>query len=439
MIALEPESQNRRGFGDLRTITFVQFMCFAAGAIIPGPANKATTMQNTQPTTQFYDDDEIDLRQLVATLCRQKALVASIGLLGGALGLGASVMSTQYVVEGLFLTPGATASADYKRYEGVLTNGPRLHQYLQISNQVATFDGQLLVALAQEPGKLADTLKPEFAFTDRDSKAFGVKINADDPDAMLGIRIQFAHKEPTSGTPVTLLAEYVRDSIIRVNLEATTLDQCNAFRTREQELRNKQIQNHFDTRQEESRADKLREIIARNPDTSATDNRQIVSLEKGTERFLSPAAQLVASEIKIADMKLAEASRERERTASALKRDYYCQAQQALTQPTTGKAFLNELKNIQAAVFQGQDKSIDIVEQTWNELDVQRENWASTYLSRMRFVASPEGTEVKERKPGVALGLVLGGMLGGMFGVMVASVRAWWRGNRDEITTTSKS
>jgi LPS O-antigen subunit length determinant protein (WzzB/FepE family) len=215
-------------------------------------------------------------------------------------------------------------------------------------------------------------------------------------------------------------------------MEAITLDQCNAFRTREQELRNKQIQNDFDIRQEDSRAEKLREIIARNPDASAIDNRQIVSLEKGTERFLSPAAQLVASEIKIADMKLAEASRERERTASALTRDYYCQAQQALTQPTTGKAFLNELKNIQAAVFQGQDKSIDIIEQTWNELDVQRENWASSYLSSMRFVASPEGTEVKERKPGLALGLVLGGLLGGMLGVFGALVRAWWRGDQEK-------
>lgn len=413
-------------------------------------------MQNTQPSAQTYDDDEIDLRQLVATLWRQKALIAGIGVLGAALGLGASVMSTKYVAEGLFLTPGTTAptdprttngtkeaattlsAADYKRYESVLTNGPRLQQYLQTSNQATTADGQLLLALAHAPDKLADTLKPEFAFTDRDSKAFGVKVNAADPGAMLGVRIQFAHKEPTGGTPVTLLAEYVRDSIIRVNMEATTLDQCNAFRTREQELRNKQIQNDFDIRQEENRAAKLREIIARNPDASAIDNRQIVSLEKGTERFLSPAAQLVASEIKIADMKLDEKARERERTASALKRDYYCQAQQALQRPTTGKAFLDDLKNIQAAVFQGQDKSIDIVEQTWNELDVQRANWVGTYLSSMRFVASPEGTEVKERKPGTALGIVLGGMLGGMLGVMIAFVRAWWRGNRDEVIAASQ-
>lgn len=236
-----------------------------------------------------------------------------------------------------------------------------------------------------------------------------------------------------------LLAEYVRDTIIRVDMEGLTLDQCAKHRTREQELRNEQIANEFNIGQEEKRATTLRNIMARSPDAASIDTRQVVSLEKGTERFLSPAAQLVAAEIKIADMKLDEVRRERDRVASAFKRDYYCHAQQALQQPTTGRAFLEELKNIQAAVFQGQDKSIDIVEQTWNELDVERENWSNTYLQGMRFVASPEGSEVKERKPGLALGVVLGGMLGGMLGVMLAFIRAWWRSNRDEITANPQA
>jgi len=382
-------------------------------------------MQNTQPHAQPYDD-EIDLRQLVAVLWRQKVMITAIGILGAAIGVGASISSTKHVAEGLFITPGVSAS-NYKRYESVFSNGARLQQYLQSTNQATTHDGALLVKLADEPNGLTNALKPEFAFTDRDSKAFGVKVE-DAAGAMIGVRIQVAHKAPTGGTPVTLLAEYVRDSIIRVDMEATMLSQCNSFRTREQELRNAQIQNDFAIRQEESRLANLRDIIARNPEASSIDNRQIVSVERGTERFLSPAAQLVASEIQIGELKLAEVLRERDRIASALKRDYYCQAQQALQQPTTGRAFLDGIQNIQAAAFQGQDKSIDVVEQTWNELDVERANWINTYLQSMRFVASPEGTEIKQRKPGLALGIVLGGMLGGMLGIMIALIRAWWRG-----------
>ncbi len=50
----------------------------------------------------------------------------------------------------------------------------------------------------------------------------------------------------------------------------------------------------------------------------------------------------------------------------------------------------------------------------------------------MRFVASPEGSEIRERKPGLKLGLVLGGLLGGMLGVFVALVRGWWRGEQGD-------
>lgn len=409
-------------------------------------------MQNTQPPAQPYDDDEIDLRQLVGVLWRQKGIIAAIALGGAAVGAGASLLSTRYVSEGLFLVPKAV-SADtqnkngavvqsvtldaFKRYESAFSSAPRLTAFLHDAAKDHGPARDALLRMGESPDGLSKAIKPEFAFTDKDAKAFGVKATAS--DSLLGVRLHYEAREPSGGTPILLLAEYVRDTVVRIDMETVTLEQCVKYRAREQELRNEQIANSFAISQEEKRASTLREIITRNPEAATSDNRQIVSLEKGSERFLSPAAQLVASEIQIADMKLAEIRRERDRIASALKRDYYCQAQQALQQPTTGRAFLEELKNIQATVFKSQDKSIDVVEQAWNELDLERENWTTTYLQSMRFVASPEGTEVKERKPGLALGVVLGGMLGGMFGVMLAFIRAWWRNNRDEITATPEA
>ena len=385
-------------------------------------------MQNNQPPVQPYDDDEIDLRQLVMTLWTQKALIMGVGVLGAALGVGASLLSTKYVTHGTFLTPSISAGT-YKRYQSMLVSGPRLQQYLQVTGQANTPEGQLLLALAESPKSMSEAISPEFAFTDRDAKTFGVKVNNDDPGAMIGLRIQFSHQEPSGGQPVALLSEYARDTIIRVDMEANMLDQCTKLGTKEQELRNERIDNEFSISQEERRAANLREIIARNPEARTFDSRQIVSVEKGTERFLSPAAQLVAAEIQIADMKLDDIRRERERLASALKRDYYCQAQQSLQQATTGRTFISELEKIQAAVFEAQNGTSDIVEQTRNELDVERATWTNTYLQSMRFVAPPEGSEIKERKPGLALGLVLGGLLGGMLGVFGALVRAWWRGD----------
>lgn len=396
-----------------------------------------TLMQTPQPYPAY--DDEIDLRQLVRTLWQQKALIIGIAAVGAALGVGASLLSTKYVSDGLFLTPGVSAP-NYKRFQSVFSSGARLQQFLHNTNLADTTDGKLLHALADNPDGVKDALKPEFAFTDKDQKVFGVKLTEDEhAGAMIGVRIQFAHKEPTQGSPVPLLAEYIRDTVIRVNFEGAMLGRCADFRTREQELRNAQIANDFAIGQEEKRAATLRDIMARTPGAAAIDNRQIVSLDKGSERFLSPAAQLTATEIQIADMKLADVRRERDRIASALKRDYYCKAQDALQQATTGRAFLEELANIQAAAFQNQDKSIDVVEQTSNELDIERENWINTYLQGMRFVAPPEGTEIKQRKPGLAFGLVLGGILGGMLGMFVALARAWWKNDNKQDEVRSRA
>lgn len=86
MIALETAGQNPRGFGDLRTITFVQFMCFAAGAIILVFGYEFAAMQTTQSHTQPYDD-EISLLELWQILIKRKALILAcfvLCLAGGA-------------------------------------------------------------------------------------------------------------------------------------------------------------------------------------------------------------------------------------------------------------------------------------------------------------------------------------------------------------------
>lgn len=373
-------------------------------------------------------DSDIDLRLLISVLLRHKGVILALTIAGTALGLGVSVLSVKYVSEGLFLTPGVSV-ADYKRLETAFLSRARLQEFLQISNKATTPEGALFTELLHDPTALSNVLAPEFALTSKDQKMFGVNVSEqDDTSKMVGVRIRFAHKTPTEGAGVSLLSEYVRDTVIRVRLEDDLLARCAENRTREQELRNEQLADEFSIAQEEKRVATLRDIVARTPATAPTDNRPFLSLEQGSERFLSPAAQLVAAEIKIADLKLTEAQRARLRVESALKRNYYCSASQALKERTTGRAFLDALKDLQATSFQQHDKSTSVVEQTWNELDVERARWTNTYLSGMRFVASPKGTEVSQRRPG----LVLGGILGGMAGFMIALVRAWWSSSRDE-------
>jgi hypothetical protein len=374
-----------------------------------------------------------------------------MALVSAAVGLGMAQLSTKYVSEAVLQMPQKKelsdskkeqvegmqvpiiSAANYKRYESVLLTGANLAKFLQRNSQASPDSLTLLEPLTLNAAALREAIRPEFSFTDKDQKALGVKSAALDPGAMVGLRLSIDSANPTQGAPLLLLADYVRDSILLVDMETAIYDGCLQSQTQAQALRVEQLKDEFKFSQEERRAKTLRGLVSRSP--GSQDNRQVVTVDKGSERFLSPAAQLNASEITMSELRLAQVNRERDRIASALKQAYYCDASNTLQKPVGAAALIDVLKVQQAAVFKDKTRDGDIIDQTANEFELQRNNWGNNYLRGMRFVSSPEGSEVKTRKPGRALGLLLGALLGVLLGVVFVFGRQWWQANKAQITS----
>lgn len=391
-----------------------------------------TPTTNGHPLRTHVEGDTIDFGQLAHAIWRRKAIIVALTVSGALLGFGASVLGTQYVSEGLLLMPRVSV-AEYKRYEVALANEPRVEGFLKLRDRGGDHVADLLRETIHDPSRLAEAVRPEFSFTDRDAKQFGIKV--DEPGALVGARLKLQQREKTTEAPVLLLAEYVRDTVIKVDMESNILMWCLEYQTREQELRNDQLDSEFYIKQQQIKVSNLRDIIARIPSAATIDGRQVVSLEHGGERFLSPVAQLVGSEIVIADLEIEQVKRDRERVAAGLKKEYYCQARAMLETPISARAFLTGLKQLHAELFAGQDMTVNILEQTSNALDLQRTKWNNNYLSQMRFVASPDGAQVRVRKPGRVIGVVVGTFLGLLAGVALAIFLSWWRRNRDVIVS----
>lgn len=381
------------------------------------------------PVSPEYRADEVDLRQLAHVLWRYRVSIVAIALLGAALGVVASLYQTRYRWEGLFLTPGLTVD-NYKSFEAALANKPRMQEFLRISGETESEAGRSMLDMVDRTGEFQKAIRPDFTFTEQDAKAFGVKPDA---TAVVGMRLALEASRPSERAPIRLLSEYVRDTKIKADLEALLRGQCHQHTTFAQQLRNDQIADEYAISQLEKRADILRDAIKRHPQAAQIENRQIVLLEQGGERYLSLDAQLVALEIAIADKRLVENDRARSRIATGLRKAYYCGALETVRKPVLGRDFLRQLEDIQASVFADQDAANDAAEATGNEFSMQRAGWIDAYLEGMRFVASPEGAEMRVRKPGLVLGLVLGAMLGGLFGVLLALLRGWWRDNAAQI------
>ena len=352
--------------------------------------------------------DEIDFRQLFHTLWLQRKVIFQFAIACALMGVLIAQLSTKYVSEGVLQT-GQINASNYKRYESVLLTGANLEKFLARNKQANKDTAELVDGLSLSTARLKDAIKPEFAFTDKDQKSLGVKSSASDGGAMIGLRLSFEHSEPTLGAPVLLLGDYVRDTLLRVDLEGAVNSECLSNQTVAQSLRIAQIKDEFSTKQELARAKTLRGLNGKGGEV-----RQLVSLDKGGERFLSPQAQLNAVEITISELQLAQINRERDLKSSALRQAYFCEAVKVLQKPGNTDVVLEEMKAIQDVVFKDQDKTVPIIEQTGSELNLQRLGWENTYLRGMRFVSSPEGSEVKTRKPGRATGLLLGALLGGL-------------------------
>jgi LPS O-antigen subunit length determinant protein (WzzB/FepE family) len=384
---------------------------------------------NSPAPRQPGDDEAIDIEKLIQAIWRHRWWVVLATIAGGLLGYGASVMGTRYLSSGLLLTPEVQIG-DFKRYEAAMNNPTRMERFLEASGKSAEPVARVMRALVDEPGALAEAVRPEFSFTDRDAKQFGIKMA--DAGELVGIDLTLRQKQPDMQAPVLLLAEYVRETAISVDLESTILKGCLDNEVREQELRNEQLEGEFQVAQLEDRAARLREIIARLP-ASAVEVRQVVSIENGGDRFLPPATQLASTEIRIADLRVDEVKRKREQAAAEIRKAYYCEARKMQAEGGSGRDLLLSLPGLRQQVMTGRDLSVNVVEQTANALELQSRQWSNRYLSRVRFVASPLGAQMLERRPGRLTGVALGLAIGALLGMVLAVMLSWWGQHRDEI------
>lgn len=392
---------------------------------------------------QATPSDEIDLRQVAAVLWRKKTVILSLGLLGCAFGLAASVLSTRYVSSGLLQIPTSIRAdtesvnaANYKRYENMLFDPRNLQQFLKhLPNDTPGYTE--VSQLAANPNALRKTITPEFSLTEKEQRALGVKLSAEQAGTLLGFRMRYAAPTPSHGTALELLGEYLRDTVLRLDLRRYMAEQCERSQAREIELRNEQLKADFFIQQEEQRLQYLKRLLAQNPTSNSTDSRQIISLDNNGARYLSPRVHLTATEIAIADARLGQSERDRDTLASKIKKTYYCEATRLQAEDMLARVYLDRLPALQAAALEGQDKRRSIVEQTANDLALQRQAWRDNYLRAMRYVSPPsESQEHKESRPSLPLGLLFGGLLGSFFGVVTSLLLSWWSNNREEILAT---
>lgn len=396
------------------------------------------TLNNPQPSSDNSYDDEIDLRELLLNIWKYKILIIALAIVGAALGVGFSIRNTKYVSNAFFLVSSDKQDKQdklitidkYKVYSNVIFDGKRFEDFLKKNGKLDDETAKIFKPVFENKAALEKIIKPEFSsVSDKDAKSLGVKADAAEKAYLMGFTLRLESANPLGEMPLTILGDYIQNAIIQQDFE----ESLRVFQHQSNlgliQLRNADIQADFEIKQEDLKADTLRKQATKNSGSVSVDNRQLVSIEKGTERYLSPGSQLVAAEILISDMRIQALKRKRDLEMIQIKSKYYDLLQEIFKKSINGKEFIFSLNKALDFVFVNKDKKTEYVELVFNELDIQRQRWILAYTKEMRFASEPSA--YKECKPSKPVGLLMGLMAGGMGGCFLALFLSWWKKDSD--------
>jgi hypothetical protein len=230
-----------------------------------------------------------------------------------------------------------------------------------------------------------------------------------------------------------LFAEYFVDSILYVDL-TTWMD--SAVLSRETDSYNNKFETIKITRdidETERRLAGLRTLVKRYPDAARMDIRQVLSIDKGSERFLSPVAQIIAAESSIVDGKIKLASLLRKQKQIDMAYAFYQQVIGAKATTNSGRELLKRVLVLKDGSVKNMAASDEVETEVVNEISHEVESRRVNYATNFKFISGPTLPEAKIKKSALLVALAAGA--GGMFSmVILAFLISWWRKNRRFIT-----
>lgn len=394
------------------------------------------TASHESPDTlaTYSDEDEIDLRLLLARIWKLRKFILAGTLIMVAIAIMANEFFAKYQSEGYLKINNLTPAA-YRIYQPTFLNRDRFRAY---AAEVGLKDSQsvdFVEGLLSLPPEIFDKFASfTRSVTPKDSKDNIIGKEKEANTVYLGIELKIPGATPEMAQVRSkIFSEYFVDSIIYADL-VSWID--SAVLTREADsysnkLATIRVKRGID--ETEKRLDAMRSLVKRYPDASRMEVRQVLSIEKGGERFLSPVAQIVAAESSIVDARIELVALLRKQKQIDLTHEFYKQAAAVRVTTNSGRELLKRLRVLKEGVFKNLPAEDEVGMEVVNEISLDLEQRQVSYTTGFKFLSGPTLPEKKTRKS--PLLITLGTGAGGMFlMIILALLMSWWRQNGKFIT-----
>jgi LPS O-antigen subunit length determinant protein (WzzB/FepE family) len=420
-------------------------------------------MTETNSTEETYDD-EIDLSSIFAVLWKRRKLIL-FGTLGATLlSIGISLLLPRvYRSEGFYQlgnptkriseneksTKKKTASITKKiasigvpvlLYKSSSTQFFNPNRFQLIAGQDKSFKEEDLKKLAANFRTAEDItkwIKPVYAFAKEDAREF-TQLPQDESNSVIGLNLAYEADSPENASSyVSYFGKYIRDCLLYMTLYNYVMDGYNNTISEMNKSENDIMDMKFQLLQNANKMKDIRAILTNYPESAKIENRQLVSVQEGGERFLAPVTQLVGIESTLADLRRDLAELERDREKLTARAEYFSRCYSELAKiGEHGESLFLLLKSIKDEVFKNKDLSKDEIKEVFNNLSIDLQAFELAFFSNSRFVSGPTIPEA-HIKPSKRLIVIMSCFISFFILVISAFVLHWWQSNKNAIMSAS--
>lgn len=337
---------------------------------------------------------------------------------------------------------GITLVPRYKSYFQNFSKADNFWLFLQNSPEFQKRDDKTIIKKRFKdinPEDFISIFSPVYAYSKKDMEVLA-QINKDIINYVVGIRIKIESSHPEQAQYlVNNFGGYIRNSMLNQELTNYINTSLKEAKTSFKEYEIDIIENKFNLRQLQIKKKDIEAILKNYPDSKNIELRQVVSVEKGGNIYLSPITQIVGIESLIAELNRTLERQKREKEIEKIKIDFFNQAKKLTEKLDVKKEskLLIKIRTLKETEFQKKDKQLDKVKQVFNELTNTFENYHNKYYEKIRFSSVPEIPE-KHIKPKKRMIVILTFCLAFLFWILLAFVMEWWENNRKKIIGKEK-
>jgi LPS O-antigen subunit length determinant protein (WzzB/FepE family) len=405
-------------------------------------------------------DDEIDLSLFFAVLWKRRKLIV-FGTLGATLlSIGISLLLPRvYRSEGFYQLGNPTKKlsenekSTKKKTESITKKTASIgvpvplyksgstqffnpNRFQLIAGQDKSFKEEDLKKLAANFKKAEDInkwIKPVYAFSKEDAREFS-QLPQDESNSVIGLNLAYEADSPESASAyVSYFGKYIRDCLLYATLYNYVMDGYSNSISEMNKIENDIIDMKFQLLQNANKMKDIRAILTNYPESAKMENRQLVSVQEGGDRFLAPVTQLVGIESTLADLRRGLAELERDREKLTARAEYFSRSHSELLKVgEQGESLFLMLKSIKDEVFKNKDLGKDEVKEVVNNLSIDLQTFDLNFFSNSRFISGPT-IPTEHIKPRKSLIAIVSCFISFLLLVILAFISHWWQGNRKAI------